>query len=331
MIRLPVSRKHIPLLSTIVVFVLLYAAAAWWLDRFFALRVFVNFFETNSFLGIIAVGMTFVILSGGIDLSVGSVMALSGVVAALLMNECGVSPPLAIVAALAAGTLLGALMGCLIHYFDLAPFIVTLGGLFFARGLVLLLCSGSLNISNRFYHAVTGWRLPLGGGAGVPLTALLLLAAVGVGVVVSVWTTFGRNVYAIGGNEEAALLMGVPVGRTKVMVYALSGLCAALGGVVYTFYASGIGPRIGVGTELEAIAAVVVGGTLLSGGVGYVFGTLIGVLILGVIKTAIDFMPWASLGMRGGQEGIQPVTIGLLLLFFILLQRLLARSGARRR
>jgi len=315
-----ISQKHIPLLSTIGVFLLLYAIASLRYDRFFTVRVFLNFFRDNSFLGIIAVGMTFVILSGGIDLSVGSVLALTTVVAALLIERLGVHPALAIVAVLVMGTAVGFAMGCVIHHVGIAPFIVTLAGLFFARGLALVLCDGSITIDNPIYRAVTAWKIPIG-RTGLPLTALTFLAVLVVGIYVSVYTSFGRNVYAIGGNEEAAMLMGVPIGKTKIGVYTLSGFCSALAGVIYTLYGSSGDPRAGVGLELDAIASVVVGGTLLSGGVGYVFGTLIGVLIFGVIQTAITFENLNSWWTR--------VAIGLLLLLFILLQRLFARPRLR--
>ena len=213
-------------------------------------------------------------------------------------------------------------MGCVVRWFGVAPFIVTLAGLFFARGLALVLCERSLNIDDALFKAIASWHVPTG-GVGIPITALLLLAVVAVGIYVSAYTAFGRNVYAVGGNEEAALLMGVPVGRTKVLVYTLSGLCSALGGIVFAFYSTSGNPRAGVGMELDAIAAVVVGGTLLSGGVGYVFGTLIGVLIFGIIGTAIDFQGTLS-------SWWTKVAIGLLLLLFILLQKLFARPGLRR-
>jgi len=320
--KLPVSQKHIPVLSTVFVCVLLYVAACVRYDGFFSLRVFVNFFINNSFLGIASVGMTFVILSGGIDLSVGSMMALCSVVVARLVMDLHVPPPVAIALALAIGSLLGCAMGCIIRWAGLAPFIVTLAGLFFARGAALVLCDGSVRIDHGFYDAVAGWRLPLG-PAGVPLHALLFVAVVAVGIYVLACRPFGRSVYAVGGNEEGALLMGVPVGRTKVLVYTLSGFCSALAGVVFTLDSVSGNARAGVGMELDAIAAVVVGGTLLSGGVGYVFGTLVGVLIFAIIQTAIAFQGdlneyWAR------------VAIGVLLLFFILLQKLCARPGLRR-
>jgi len=315
------SRKHIPLLSTVVVCALLYVVAAALYRGFFSLQVFANFFSDNSFLGIIAVGMTFVILSGGIDLSVGSVMALCSIVAAVLMGKGGLHPVAAIAAALALGTALGLGQGWVIRAFGLPPFIVTLAGMFFARGLGFIIHIEALPIDNPFYRAATDWAVEAG-PARVPLTALVFLAVVAVGIYVSVYTVFGRNVYAVGGSEESARLMGIAVGRTKLLVYALSGFCAALAGVVFTFYGSSGNPSAGVGMELDAIAAVVVGGTLLSGGVGTVFGTLMGVLIFGIIQTGIVFDGRLS-------SWWTRVAIGALLLLFILLQKLFARPGLR--
>ena len=321
--KLAISRKHIPLLSTIAVCVLLYATGSvlYYNQNFFSLQVFVNFFSDNSFLGIVAVGMTFVILSGGIDLSVGSVLALSSILAAVLMKSWGVPPPFAIVAVLAVGTALGLGMGCVIHFFGLPPFIVTLAGMFFARGLGFIIHIESMSIDNAFYRTASDLAVPLA-GARVPITAIVFLAVLAAAVYVSTWTVFGRNVYAVGGNEEAAMLMGIPVGRTKLLVYALSGFCSALAGVVFTIYGSSGNPSAGVGMELDAIAAVVVGGTLLTGGVGYVFGTLIGVLIFGIIQTGISFQGTLS-------SWWTRVVIGVLLLLFILLQKLFARPAAR--
>ncbi|MFP4056215.1 MAG: galactofuranose ABC transporter, permease protein YjfF [Candidatus Brocadiia bacterium] len=321
--RLRLSRKHVPLLSTTGVCVLLYAAAAIRYPHFFSAYVFVNFFVDNAALGIVAVGMTFVILSGGIDLSVGSMVALSNVAVALLMRQLGVPSALAVVLVLGLGAAMGLAMGSIVRAFDLAPFIVTLAGLFFARGVALALWEGSVSIRHPVFVRLAGLAIPLG-ATRLPLAAVVFLAVVAGGICLSVWTAFGRNVYAIGGHEEAALLMGIPVGQTKALVYTLSGLCSALAGVVLGFQKLSGNPRAAVGMELDAIAAVVIGGTLLSGGVGYVFGTLVGVLIFGIIRTIIhfegDLNPWWA-----------KVVIGVLLLLFILLQKLLARPGLRER
>ncbi len=316
--RLRVSSKHIPVLSTLAVFVLLYAIGALCFKGFFSLAVFVGLFRDNSFLGIAAVGMTFVILSRGIDLSVGSVMALSTVVLALLL-ERGVSPVAATAAVLAMGALMGFLMGSAIHFLGLAPFIVTLAGLFFARGVALALCEGAVSIRNPAHQRLAAWALPVG-STGLPLTAIVFLAVLAAGIYASTCLPFGRNVYAIGGNEEAAMLMGVPVGPTKLGVYTVSGSCAALAGVVSTLYKPSGDPSSAVGMELDVIAAVVVGGTLLSGGVGGMPGTLLGVLIFGIIGKGLDYMNLSTWWAK--------VAIGVLLLGFVLLQKLLARTGA---
>lgn len=318
--RLPFSRRHLPLLATCGLCVALYVAGSVLYPGFASLRVFVNFLSDNSFLGIIAVGMTFVILSGGIDLSVGSMLALSSTVLAVLLELRHVPVALAVGVVLAMGTALGAVMGLVIRQFRLAPFIVTLAGMFFTRGLAQIVHLEALPISNPAYVAATGWGLPLAAGVRVPLTAFIFLGVLAIGLYLSVYTPFGRNVYAVGGNEEAALLMGLPVGRTKVGIYALSGFCSSLSGVVFALYSSSGNPSAGVGTELDAIAAVVIGGTLLTGGVGHVLGTLVGVLIFGIIQTGITFQGTLS-------SWWTKVAIGALLLLFVLLQRVLARTG----
>ena len=217
--------------------------------------------------------MGFVILSGGIDLSVGSVLALSTMIAAALMHKLHWPPGLAIAMVLFLGAGFGAFMGALIHYFRLQPFIVTLGGMFLARGLCYLISIDSITIDNPMFVAVSQTQLPLLGGFVSP-GAVIALGVLILAVLLAHYTSFGRAVYAIGGNEQSALMMGLPVARTKVLVYAFSGLCASLAGVLFSFYMlSGYGLHA-QGTELDAIAAVVIGGTLLSGGYGYVAGAL---------------------------------------------------------
>src|SRR5450631_3971865 len=212
------------------------------------------------------------------------------------------------------GTAFGAFMGRLIQRFRLQPFIVTLAGMFLARGLCYLISIDSISITDATYTAISQARLPLWGGAAITVGALIALAMLAIGIWIAHATEFGRTVYAIGGSEPSALLMGLPVARTTVLVYTFSGFCSALAGVVFTFYMlSGYGLHA-VGLELDAIAAVVIGGTLLSGGVGYVFGTAFGVLILGIIQTLISFDgSFSSWWTR--------IVIGALLFVFCLLQR----------
>ncbi|HEX7438963.1 MAG TPA: galactofuranose ABC transporter, permease protein YjfF [Caldimonas sp.] len=311
-----IDARYVPLLGTIAVFVLTAGYGSLAYPSFFAAQVFLNLLIDNAFLCIVGVGMTFVILSGGIDLSVGAVIALTTMISAALVehHHWSVAPAIALV--LAVGTAFGALMGWLIQRFRLQPFIVTLAGMFLARGLCYLISIDSISITDAGYTAIAQTRVPLwGDSASLTVGALLALALVALGMFVAHGTAFGRTVYAIGGSEASALLMGLPVARTKVLVYTFSGFCSALAGVVFTFYMlSGYGLHA-VGLELDAIAAVVIGGTLLSGGVGYVVGTAFGVLILGIIQTLISFDgSFSSWWTR--------IVIGALLFVFCLLQRL---------
>ncbi|MCC7644701.1 MULTISPECIES: galactofuranose ABC transporter, permease protein YjfF [unclassified Janthinobacterium] len=279
-------------------------------------QVIFNLLIDNAFLLVIAVGMTFVIVSGGIDLSVGSVLALSTMIAAWLLNVAHWPPLLVIVTVLALGTVFGAGMGALIHYFKLQPFIVTLAGMFLARGLCYLISINSITIDDPLFVAMSQTQLQFLGGfvsPGVVIAVITLFLAIWLAHA----TPFGRAVYAIGGNEQSALMMGLPVGRTKVFIYAFSGFCAALGGVLFSFYMlSGYGLHA-QGTELDAIAAVVIGGTLLSGGYGYVAGALSGVLVLGTIQTLIAFDGTLS-------SWWTKIVIGGLLFVFCVVQRLMA-------
>jgi galactofuranose transport system permease protein len=315
------DRRHrlLPLAVTVALFALLYGAGAYHFDGFFSLQVFLNFFIDNAFLAITAIGMTFVILSGGIDLSVGSVIALTTMVSAALVEHRGWSPAIVIPLVLAMGSAIGLIMGLVIQYFQVQPFIATLAGMFLARGLCYLISIDSITIENAFYTDLAAFRIPLPFETSITVNVVVALVVLAVAIYLAHFTRFGRTVYAIGGNEQSALLMGLPVARTKVLVYTFSGLCSALAGVVFTFYMlSGYGLHA-QGMELDAIAAVVIGGTLLTGGSGYVVGTLFGVLIYGTIQTILSFQGDLS-------SWWTKIVIGLLLLAFCLLQRAFARS-----
>jgi simple sugar transport system permease protein len=286
---------------------------------FLSLQVVFNLLIDNAFLLVIAVGMSFVILSGGIDLSVGSVLALSTMIAATLLNRWHMNPLLVIAIVLVLGAAFGAGMGAMIHYFKLQPFIVTLAGMFLARGLCYLISINSITIEDPTFVALSQSQIGIFDGfvsPGVLIAVVMLVLA----IFVAHFTPFGRAVYAIGGNEQSAHMMGLAVGRTRVVIYAISGFCAALGGVLFSFYMlSGYGLHA-QGTELDAIAAVVIGGTLLSGGYGYVAGALSGVLVLGAIQTLIAFDGTLS-------SWWTKIVIGALLFIFCVVQRLLsARS-----
>jgi galactofuranose transport system permease protein len=322
--RMPrLDAKYLPLAVTILLFVAMATFGSIAYTGFFSPQVFLNLLIDNAFLCIVAVGMTFVILSGGIDLSVGSVIALTTMVIASLVERHHWSAGAVIPLVLLMGTAFGALMGFLIQRFRLQPFIVTLAGMFLARGLCYVISIDSISITEDFFSSVSQMRIPVWGeDATISVGGLIALVVVAVAIVIAHFTQFGRTVYAIGGNEHSAVLMGLPVRATLVGVYTLSGFCSALAGVVFSFYMlSGYGLHA-VGLELDAIAAVVIGGTLLSGGVGYVFGTLFGVLMLGIIQTLIMFDGTLS-------SWWTRIVIGALLFAFCLLQRVFERKRKR--
>jgi galactofuranose transport system permease protein len=309
-------KRNLPFVATATVAALLFAFASVRYDGFFALSYFVSFISDDAYLGIAALGLTFVILSGGIDLSVGGMIGCTSILLGTLVETHHVSPALAVPVAIGFGTLVGAGMGAVIQFFNLPPFLVTLAGMFFTRGLGFLIRDESLPVAGTLADFNTNIHLPLGSDIFVPGTALIYLAIFLAAVVLAHLTRFGRNVYAIGGNEQSATLMGLPVARTKVIVYALSGSCSALAGVTHVLQNGKSDPTAGTGSELDAIAAVVIGGTLLSGGIGLVAGTVIGVIILGTIQAIIMFdgrlNSWWT-----------RIVVGALLLGFILLQKLI--------
>ncbi|MDH6592926.1 ribose/xylose/arabinose/galactoside ABC-type transport system permease subunit [Variovorax sp. TBS-050B] len=321
--RKGLNPKYLPLAATVSLFVLMATLGSVFYDGFFSAQVFLNLLIDNAFLIVVAVGMTFVILSGGIDLSVGSVIALTTMVSAALVEKHGWSPAVVIPLVLAMGTAFGAFMGFLIERFRLQPFIVTLAGMFLARGLCYLISIDSISITNEFYAQVSQVRIPVWGEASLSISAVIAVAVLLAAIFIAHCTPFGRTVYAIGGSEHSAMLMGLPVRRTLVGVYTLSGFCSALAGVIFTFYMlSGYGLHA-LGLELDAIAAVVIGGTLLTGGVGYVAGTLFGVLMLGIIQTLISFDGTLS-------SWWTRIVVGALLFVFCLLQRFFTSRAPRR-
>ena len=289
--KLKIDRKFTPLLVTILVLIVGYAFGYSQYKGMRQPQAFFNIFIDNAFLLITSVGMTFVILSGGIDLSVGAVIALTTVASAHLLEMEGWSPGAVIPLMLLMGTALGAAMGSIIHFFQVQPFIVTLAGMFIARGTCFFISLTGVTISDPFYRQVALYQIPIPffEKAFISINVVIALAVLVIAVYLAHFTRFGRTVYAIGGSEESALLMGLPVGRTKVLIYTLNGFLSALAGIVYSIYLlSGFGLNA-LNLEMDAIASVVIGGTLLEGGVGYVFGTMFGVLINGLIQNLIMF------------------------------------------
>lgn len=250
-----------------------------------------NVMRQASINALIAFGMTLVILLGGIDLSAGSVLALSSVIIASLLTS-GMPAGLATLAALAAGGLMGLVNGLVISKGKVAPFIATLGSMTVLRGLALVLSNGSpLSSFNSDFFSL------LGGGyiaRLVPIPVVLMLVMFAIFWVLLRKTVFGRHIYATGGNAESAKLSGVKVDRIQLYVYTISGVMAALAGVVLTSRLNSAQPTAGTGYELDAIAAVVLGGTSLTGGRGWIFGTLVGALLIGVLNNGLNLLDVSS-------------------------------------
>lgn len=317
------NRSLRPLLATALIFLFAYLLAVLQHPAMFSTRVLGNFLTDNAFLGIAAVGMTFVILSGGIDLSVGAVIGFTTVLVAVLIMWLNLHPLVAFAIALVVAAAFGAIMGATIHFLRVPSFIVTLAGMFLARGGASVLSPDSIGIEHAFYTAVSKSYILLPGGGRVTVVGIVMLAVFGVAILLAHRTRFGSNVYAIGGSETSAALMGVPVARTTVLIYALSSTLAGLAGIVFSLYTSAGYSLNALGVELDAIAAVVIGGTLLTGGYGFVAGTFIGVMLQGLVQTYIVFDGTLS-------SWWTKIVVGTLLFMFIVLQRLVFRAGPRR-
>ena len=302
-----------PTLATIGLFVLMYAVFAVQFPYMASPRVAANLLTDSAWLGVLAVGMTVVIVSGGIDLSVGAVMAFSSLLIAVAIESWGLHPLLAFALAMGGGALFGALTGAAIHYLEAPPFIVTLTTMFLARGAALALSRESVAVRHPFHADLAAWSLPLPGGGGVGLTAFVMIAAFAAGGLLLHRTRFGSRIYALGGDRRAAILMGAPAGRTTMLTYAFSGGMAATAGVVFSIYTQAGYALSGVGVELEAIAAVVIGGAVLAGGSGGMIGSFFGVMIQGLIMTYITFEGTLT-------SWWTKIVIGLLILVFLVLR-----------
>ncbi len=317
----------LPTLAAVAIFLamIVYGEIAY--GRIVQFNTLSNLLINNAHLVIIAVGMTFVILTGGIDLSVGAVIALSSVAGVMLVNA-GLNPWIAVLTMILIGTVTGYVSGTLIQHFDVQPFIATLAMMFLARGIASMLSTQPQRLEDDSPIRALGAQLKVVDGPkvndliitpGVVIAAIVVVAA----VFVLHRTRLGRTVYAIGGSESSAMLMGLPVHRTKMLIYVISGTLAGIAAVVYTSRL-GIAQNItGIGWELDAIAATVIGGTLLTGGAGFVLGSVVGALVLGLMNVLIT---------RDGAIKPEAVTIitGGILLVFVLLQRVVTfrRSDA---
>lgn len=320
--------KYLMVLATIGIFLVIYAfgAIVYGAKGFTKLRTFMMLFVDNAYIGISAVGMTMVLITGGIDLSVAAVASLTGMFLAYGTTVLGLNPWLCMAFSVFVGIALGLGMGALVTYLKIPPFVATLTGMFLARGVCSLISRESISINNEVIDVLAGWKvyfMKYSGGewvkikpvAYINLNVVLFIVMILLGTYILQKTRFGRNVYAIGGNEQSARLMGLPVDRTKMMVYGFNGLCSALAGIAYALYVKSGWNLALQGGELDVISAAVIGGVLLSGGVGYMVGTFFGVLLKAVIPCLITFN--GTLSSWWGK-----IITGLLVLLFVALQQI---------
>jgi ribose/xylose/arabinose/galactoside ABC-type transport system permease subunit len=292
-----------------IAFLLMCVVLSFATDAFLTTNNILNVLRQISINGIIAVGMTFVIITGGIDLSVGSIVGLASVVAASFAHPDTYPLFVPILAGLLVGLLCGGVNGILIARWKVAPFIVTLGMMTAARGMTMVYTNGRpvINLSDGYNFVGGGYIV------GIPLPVIILILVALIGFFVLKYTKFGRHVYAVGGNEHSANVSGVRVKPVKVAVYCIVGLAAGLAGIVLSSRVMSGSPVLGTGYELDAIAAVVIGGTSLFGGVGSIVGTLVGVLIIGTMNNGLDLLNVSSY--------YQQVAKGVIIILAVLLDK----------
>ena len=317
------------LLITIVLFFVMYAVGCiLFKDQGFArTQNFLNLFISNAGLIVIGIGMTVVMITGGIDISVGSFVAMGCMMLAWMMEKGGVGAVPAVIIVLITGIVFGLVQGFLVAYMDIQPFLVTLAGMFFARGMTAIISKDMISITNETFMAWAKAKiyLPFGGSLNkkgmmiqpyiypTVIIALVLLVAA---FIMLKYTKFGRSIYAVGGSQQSALMLGLNVRKVKLKAYVLDGFLCGVGSVLFCLNTLGGFVEQAKGFEMDAIASSVIGGTLLTGGVGNVVGTLFGVMIKATIEAFITFQGTLS-------SWWTRITIAALLCFFIVLQSIL--------
>lgn len=313
-----IASRYFQFFVTIILFIVLYGIGVAMYNGFSRPQVFWNLLIDNASLIIVTVGVTFTIITGGggIDISVGAVVALVCMCLAYLLQNTELAIPVVICLVLLIGIVVGFVQGYLISVFKMQPFIVTLAGMFFCRGMTAVISRDTINIDNPNYVAIASERINMFGTGFISVGALVALIVLIIAIIVLKYTKFGRTIFAIGGNENSASLMGLPVTKTKILAYVISGFCAALGGVVYSWTMLSGYTLHAMGMEMDAIASSVIGGTLLTGGVAFMPGTIFGVLIQGIILTFITFQGTLSAWWT-------KIVVGALLCIFIIMQALI--------
>ncbi len=300
--KVPMSDTNLLLLITIVVFFAMYLAAMLFIGRgFLRFQTFFNILNENAALIILSCGMSIVMITGGIDISVGKLTALICMSAAVNLDYQGGNILTAILLSLGIGLAFGLVQGYLVAYLDIQPFIVTLAGMFFAKGMTTIVNATQFNVQNEAFQALKSTRIYVPGTGYINRLGKYVPAYVEIGVIIALvvviilfillrWTKIGRNFYAVGGNNQSANMLGVNVKRTKFIAHLLCGLLAGIGGFVYFLHVGSGAPSHATGAEMNAIASSIIGGTMLSGGVGNIIGTFFGVLSLSTIKNIVALL-----------------------------------------
>lgn len=323
--RKPITDTTLLLTITIAVFFLMYIGAMVFQGGgFLKAQTFFNILNTNAALIITACGLSLVMITGSIDISVGGVVALVSMCCAVYLDYMGGNVFVSILVALGIGLAFGLVQGFLVAYLDIQPFIVTLAGMFFARGMTTIVHTNPFNVQNKAFVALKDTRVVVPGMGSINRIGKYVDAYVEIGVIVALlvvvlmfvmlrWTKLGRSFYAVGGNKQSALMLGINVKRTRFLAQLFSGILAGLAGYVYFLHVGSGAPSHASGMEMNAIASSIIGGTLLTGGVGNIIGTLFGVLSLSTIQNIV-----ASAGLD--QAWWTGITIAAMLCLFLVVQ-----------
>ncbi|MDD4311595.1 MAG: sugar ABC transporter permease YjfF [Eubacteriales bacterium] len=323
--REPISNTNLLLIITICTFISMYGMAmSVWGGGFLNPQQFLDLFNNNSFLVVVSCGLTIVMIAGGIDISVGGITALVTMACVVYLDDKGGSVVGSMALALGIGTAFGLVQGFLVSYLEIQPFIISLAGMFFARGMTTIVSVAPRTAVHEAFLSLKGFRIVIPGIGSYGKAGNFIPARIELGVIIAIavvllvfvmlkWTRFGRNLYAVGGNNQSALMLGINVKRTRFFSYLLCGILSGIGGYVYLLHTGAGNASNASAAEMQAIAAAIIGGTLLTGGVGNVIGTLFGVLSLKTINNIV-----IASGLR--EPYWQSITTGLMLCFFILLQ-----------
>ncbi|MCI9161986.1 MAG: sugar ABC transporter permease YjfF [Lachnospiraceae bacterium] len=330
--RAKLTDTNLLLLITVAVFLVMYVGAMIFLKKgFLKPQTFFNILNAQAALIIASCGMSIVMITGGIDISVGGVVALVSMSCAVYLDYQGGNVFVSLLIALGIGLLFGAVQGYLVAYLDIQPFIVSLAGMFFARGMTTIVHTAPFNVENEAFVALKGTRINVPGLGTVNKMGNYVNAYVEIGVIVAVlavvvlfcmlrWTKLGRSFYAVGGNRQSALMLGINVKQTRFLAHLLCGLLAGIGGYVYFLHVGSGSASHATGMEMNAIASSIIGGTLLTGGVGNIFGTFVGVLSLSTIQNIVS-----SIGLD--QAWWTGITVAAMLCVFLVVQSvILARK-----